>query len=183
MNQVVKKLIYREETVETEMIYNGKVINVKRDKVKIGDDLTSYRELVEHNGGVCILAVNEKREILMVKQYRKPFDEILLELPAGKLEKDEKPEDCAIRELEEETGFKPLKLYHMHTIYPSPGFCNEKLYLYFCNEMVTGKVNPDEDEFVEVETILYEDAVKMIFEGKIKDAKSIVGIFMAKKFF
>jgi ADP-ribose pyrophosphatase len=173
---------FEEKTLEREYIYKGKIINLRKDKVLLPNGNTSIREIVEHNGGVAIVAINEKNDVIMVKQYRKPYDEVLLEIPAGKLEKEEEHYDCAVRELQEEIGFKPLELKLMNVIYPSPGFANEKLYIYFCNKMIKGSLKMDEDETIEVEYIPYDEAVNMIYEGKIKDGKTIVGILMAKKY-
>jgi ADP-ribose pyrophosphatase len=173
---------FTEKTIESEYIYNGKILNLRRDKVKIPGGRESYREIVEHNGGGAILAINEKKEIIMVRQFRKPFEEVLLEIPAGKLEKDENPLDCGIRELEEETGFKAKHMELMNVIYPSPGFSDEKLYIYFCDEMEKTSTNYDEDEIIQIEYIPYDRAVDMIYKKEIADAKSITGILMAGKY-
>ncbi len=173
---------FNEKTIEREYIYNGKIINLRRDKVEIPGGRESYREIVEHNGGVAIFAVNDKKEVIMVRQFRKPFDEVLLEIPAGKLEKGENPLECGIRELEEETGFKAKKMELMNVIYPSPGFSNEKLYIYFCDEMEKSSTNYDEDEIIQIDTIPYDKAIDMIYKNEITDAKTITGILMAGKY-
>lgn len=173
---------FNEKTIESKYIYNGKILNLRRDKVETPRGREAYREIVEHNGGVAIFAVNDKKEVIMVSQFRKPFDEVLLELPAGKLEKDEDPLDCGIRELEEETGYKAKKMELMNVIYPSPGFSDEKLYIYFCDEMEKSSTNFDEDEVIQIEYIPYDKAVDMIYKKEIADAKSIIGILMAGKY-
>lgn len=173
---------FEEKTLKTEYIYKGKIINLRRDTVKLPNGNTSIKEIIEHNGGVAIVAINDKNQIIMVSQYRKPYDEVLLEVPAGKLEKGEEPSECAVRELEEETGFIPKNLKLLNVIYPSPGFLNEKLFIYFCNEIDQGKLNPDEDENIQVEYFTIDEAINMIYDGKIKDAKSVAGILMAKKY-
>lgn len=173
---------FKETTIEKEYIYKGKIIDVRRDKVELPNGNTSIREIVEHNGAVGIVAINKKNEIIMVRQYRKPFEEVLLEIPAGKIEGKEEPLECGKRELQEETGFKPLKMELMSTIYTSPGFTNERIYIFFCKDMEMGTTNYDSDEFIQTEYIPYERAVEMIYENKIKDAKTIAGILMAKKF-
>lgn len=173
---------FKEITISQKYIHKGKIINLRVDEVELPSGRKSLREIVEHNGGVGIVAINEKKEIILVKQYRKPFEEVLIEIPAGKLEKGEEPIKCAIRELEEETGKKALNLKLMNILYTSPGFSSEKLYIYLCTEMEDGKVNPDEDENLEIMYVKYEDALNMIYNGEIKDAKTISGILAAKKF-
>ncbi|QCX32681.1 NUDIX hydrolase [Caloramator sp. E03] len=173
---------FKEITISQKYIHKGKIINLRVDEVELPSGRKSSREIVEHNGGVGIVAINEKKEIILVKQFRKPFEEVLIEIPAGKLEKGEEPIKCAVRELEEETGKKALSLKLMNILYTSPGFSNEKLYIYLCTEMEDGKVNPDEDENLEIMYVKYEDALNMIYNGEIKDAKTISGILAAKKF-
>lgn len=171
-----------EKTIKEEYIYKGKIINLRKDEVELHDGSISMREIVEHNGGVGVVAVNEKKEFILVKQFRKPLERELLEIPAGKLEKGENPLECGIRELEEETGFKPVKMEKMGEIFTAPGFSNEKLYLYFCDEMVKGNVNLDDDENIEVIYVDYKRAIEMIYNGEIKDSKTMIGILMASKF-
>lgn len=173
---------FNEKTIEREYIYNGKIINLRKDKVEIPGGKESYREIVEHNGGVAIFAINEKKEVIMVRQFRKPFDEVLMEIPAGKLEKGENPLECGMRELEEETGFKAKNMELMNVIYPSPGFSNERLYIYFCDEMEKSTTNYDEDEIIQIDYIPYDKVVEMIYKNEISDAKTITGILMAGKY-
>lgn len=171
-----------EKSIEQEYIFRGRVINLRKDIVELPDGKTSTREIVEHNGGVGIVAVNENKEIILVKQFRKPLEDVLLEIPAGKLEKGEEPYGCGVRELEEETGLKPIELVKLTELYSCPGFSNEKLHLYFCNKMVKGKLNLDDDENIEVIYMDYNKAVEMVNNGEIKDSKTIIGILMAGKF-
>lgn len=173
---------FEEKTIDTEYIFKGKVINLRVDKVKIFNGNTPTREIIEHNGGVAIVAMDKDKKILLVKQFRKPFEDVLIEIPAGKLEKDELPENCASRELEEETGYKPTHIKFLFDIYPSPGFSNEKLYIYFTDNIVEGTLNPDEDENIEIMKVTYDEAVEMIYNGTIKDAKSIAGILGVRKY-
>lgn len=173
--------MFKEKTVKSNYLFNGKVINLRIDEVETHSNRISTREIVEHNGGVGIVAV-EDENVFLVRQYRRPFDEIIYEIPAGKLEKGEEPLNCAYRELEEETGYKALDMKLMTSIYTSPGFCTEKLYIYFCDKMVKTKTNFDEDEYLELIKVPILEAKKMILEGTIKDAKSIVGILMLNDF-
>lgn len=173
---------FGEKTIESDYLYRGKVITLRKDKIEQSDGKQYIREIVEHNGGVGIVAITPEGKIILVSQFRKPFDEVLVEIPAGKLEINEEPYNCAVRELEEETGYKPLDLELMTTIYPSPGFLSEKLYIYFCNKMEKGKINFDEGENLLSHYIDFEEALDKVYSGEIKDAKTIVGILMAKKY-
>jgi ADP-ribose pyrophosphatase len=173
---------FEEKTIESEYLFRGKVITLRKDKIEQHNGKQFIREIIEHNGGVGIVAITPDRKLILVSQFRKPFNEILVEIPAGKLELYEEPYNCAVRELEEETGFKPLKLELMTTIYPSPGFLTEKLYIYFCNSMVKGEINFDEGENLLTHYIDYEEALEKVHSGEIKDAKTVVGILMAKKY-
>ncbi len=169
---------FEEKTTATERIFEGKVISVRIDEVRLPNGKSSKRELVEHPGGVAIVAVTEEGKIILVEQYRKPMDKTTIELPAGKREKGEEPIVTAQRELEEETGYTCEKLEYVHSFYTSPGFADELLFLYEAIGLQK-KENPaslDEDEFVELMEVTLEEAVEMIQDGRIQDAKTIIGI-------
>ena len=173
-----------EKTLCSEYIYKGRILNLRKDKVEIPDanGKTSTREIVEHKGAVAIVAIDMDGRIILEKQFRKPAEDILIEIPAGKLEENEKPECCAYRELEEETGFIPGSLKHLTTIYTSPGFTNEVIYVFMATNLTTGKLNQDEDERIDLIYVTPDEAVAMINRGEIRDAKTIVGILTAKQF-
>ena len=166
----------KEKTLSSAYIYQGKIINLRQDKVKLPDDRETIREIVEHPGAVVILAVTEKKEIVMIRQFRKPADEVLWELPAGTLEEGENLLNCARRELEEETGYYPRKIKKLITFFSTPGFCNEKLTLFLAEDLEKKNKNEDADEFIEVELIKPNEALRLVKENIIKDAKTIIGI-------
>lgn len=174
MNKKIKD--FREKTLSSLNIFNGRVIKLRKDEVRLPNGKISSREIIEHPGAVVVLAVDKKNEIIMIKQFRKATEETLWELPAGTLEKGEKPIDCARRELQEETGYYSKKIDKIITYFSTPGFCNEKLTLFFAQELEKKHKNEDEDEFIQVEHVKIEDALKMIKDHMIKDAKTIIGI-------
>ncbi len=165
-----------EKTIKTEIIYKGKIINLRKDRVELPDGRVSSREIVEHAGGVTIIAINDDNEIILVEQYRKPADKILLELPAGKLEKGEKTFDCAKRELLEETGYSSNNFKKICSFYTTPGFSDEILHLYIAKNISFSEQNPDSDEFINVVKIKVDEIHRYIVEGKIIDAKTILGL-------
>lgn len=173
-----------EKTLSSECIYKGKILNLRCDRVEIPgtDGKTSTREIVEHKGAVAIVAIDGKGRVILEKQFRKAAEEILIEIPAGKLEEEENPEKCAERELEEETGFMPGSLRHLATIYSSPGFTNEKIHVYMATDLKKGSIHPDEDERIDLMYVSLDEAIDMINNGNIRDAKTVVGILTAKQY-
>jgi ADP-ribose pyrophosphatase len=169
---------FDEKTVNIKPIFDGKIIKVELHNVELCNGNISTREIVRHKGGVTVIPITEDNEVILVRQFRKPFDEELLEAPAGKLETGEDPELCAIRELKEETGLTADKLSYLTTMYPSPGYTDEKLYIYKAEQLHEGEAALDEDEFLSVERYTFKQALDMIKSGEIKDAKTIIGILM-----
>ena len=163
---------FTEKTVNKKEIFNGNVIDVHVDDVKLLNGKITTREVVEHRGGVCIASLTDNNELLFVKQYRYPYSEVVIELPAGKLEGDFDPLENGKRELMEETGAYSDNYISMGKLYPSPGYTSEVIYLYFCKISGFSKMNPDEDEFLEVCKIPLDEAINMVLENKIYDAKT-----------
>lgn len=157
-------------------MFNGNIINLRVDEVMLSNGKKTTREIVEHSGAVAIIPIVDKDRIFLVKQFRKPIERELIELPAGKLEGEENPEECAIRELEEEIGYKAGKIKNLITIYTSPGFANEIIHIYVAWDLKKTKVNRDEDEFMDIIEVNFQEVIKMIHDGQIMDAKTIAGI-------
>lgn len=134
------------------------------------------REVVQHPGGVGIVAVTEEDEIILVRQYRKAIDAAIYEIPAGKLDPGEEPRTCGLRELSEETGMTAETFEYMGFIYPSPGFTDEVTHVYLAKGLAQGADHPDEDEFLDIEKMPFEKAYDMVMNGEINDAKSVFGI-------
>jgi len=163
---------FEEKTLNSTEIFNGKVIKVFKDEILTSNGYNSFREVVMHNGGVVILAFKGEN-VLFVRQFRYPLKEILLELPAGKLEIGEDTFEAAKRELEEETGYCAKKWTYMGFVYTSPGYSNEKLYLYKAEDLEYTHCHPDEGEVLQPLEVKYVDALKMINSGEIQDAKTL----------
>ena len=157
-------------------IYSGQIVDLVVDQIEIKGK-ERLREVVRHPGGVVILAELPDGRIPFVRQLRYPMQRHLLELPAGKLDSGEKPEAAAGRELEEETGLRPQQLEHLFSFYSTPGFCDEILHLYYCNQMQVVEPNPEFDEDISIEMHRLEEAIELSQSGQIVDAKTLVAIF------
>ncbi|MDY6826662.1 MAG: NUDIX hydrolase [Bacillota bacterium] len=166
-----------EETLSTSYLYRGRIITVRQDRVRLPGGRTSFREVVEHPGAVAVLALDSGNGAIFVKQHRQPAGIVLLEIPAGKLEPNEEPLECAKRELLEETGLKAEKWSSLFSFYPSPGFCDELIHL-FKAEGLSRAVSHTEDaeENIEVVAGTLEETGKLIREGKIRDGKTIIAV-------
>ena len=162
-----------ETTLSTVRHFEGRILNLRVDTVRLPNENTATREVIEHNGGVCIAALTDKRELLFVRQYRHPYGKVLLELPAGKLDsKEENRLSAAIRELREETGAVAQDVQFLGELYPAPGYCDEILTLYLATGLSFGDTDPDEDEFLQIERIELDKAVNMVLNGEIPDGKT-----------
>jgi ADP-ribose pyrophosphatase len=170
-------MIAEEKTISSELIFSGKIIEVRVEKASLFDREVT-RELVLHNGGVCVAAFTDDDEIILVKQFRYPFKEALIELPAGKLEKDEDHYVAGLRELAEEVGATPDVYEYLGVLYPSVAYLYEKIHIYYAKSLHFGETNFDEDEYIETLKIPFEKAVDMVLSNEIKDAKTAAGILM-----
>ena len=173
-------MTYEEKTMKSEKLYEGKIINLRIDTVELPDKKYSKREIVEHPGGVAIVGITDENEILLVKQYRKSVDRVLLELPAGKIEVNEEPKETAFKELKEETGYSTENLEYLLEFYTSPGFSTEKVYIFLAENMEKGEQELESGEYIEVESYKIDDLIKMIKKGEIIDSKTIIGIYAIK---
>lgn len=167
---------YTEKTIASKEIYHGKIINLRLDDVELPNGKSAKREVVEHPGGVAVVAITPDEEVLLVKQFRKPCEEELWEIPAGKLERGEDPAKAALRELEEETGFKAEKVEKLLSFYTSPGFADEMLHIYLADQLVPTVQSPDEDEFLSVHRKSWTEIREMLAQNELRDAKSVAGL-------
>jgi ADP-ribose pyrophosphatase len=168
-----------EKDIESKKIFEGRLLNLRVDKVELPTGKSATREIVEHPGAVAIVAITADKELVMVRQFRKPTAEILLEVPAGVPKQAEAGVDCARRELEEETGFRAKKVKKVWEGYASPGYSNELIQFYLAEEMTHIKQNTDEDEFIEVDLVDIDACMDMLKNGKIRDNKTMIGIMIA----
>lgn len=169
---------FYEKTIKRKEIFQGKIISLHVDDVELPDGNFSKREVVTHPGAVAIIAITPEGKLLLVKQFRKPLERAILEIPAGKIEAKEAPEVTALRELEEETGYSAKALHPVTSFYTSPGFANEIIYLYRAEGVypLEEKVKGDEDEFLEVVELPLDEAQAYLDEQKIHDAKTAFAI-------
>lgn len=176
-------MVYEEKTMKSDKIYEGKILNLKIETVELPDKKYSKREIVELQNGVGIIPVTHDNCVILTKQYRKPVDRFLYEIPAGKVEINEEPKESAIRELKEETGYSAQKFKYLLEFYTSPGFCNEKIHLFLAENLTEGEAEQENDEFIESEKIHIDNLVKMVDRGEIIDGKTIIGIYLAREYF
>lgn len=168
---------FEEKTIRRETIFSGRVVKLYVDEVRLPNGKTSTREIIDHPGAVAVIAITDEDKIVLVEQFRKPLEKTLVEIPAGKLEPGEDPEACAKRELEEETGYTCENLKQIASFYTSPGFANELMYLYLAEDLTrTKELQLDEDEFVEVVEVSFQEAQQLIKDQKIHDAKTMYAI-------
>lgn len=161
-----------EKTVNKNYVYNGKIINVRRDDALLPNGKGCTREVVEHNGGVCVAPLTDDGCLLFVRQFRYPYMKVVLELPAGKLEKGEDHCEAGKRELEEEAGAVSSNFKYLGEFFPSPGYCGEIIHLYVARGLSFTQQHLDEDEYLETEKIPLDKAVEMVMNGEIPDGKT-----------
>ncbi len=172
-------MTFEEKTLSSEMIYKGAILNLRRDKVEVINGKISHREIVEHNGGVAMVAVKDDGKVIMIKQFRKPIEKVIMEIPAGKIEKGEEPYSTAVRELKEETGYTANKIEFLTKFYPTVGYSSEALHIYLCTDLIAGETEFDENEALDIFEIDLDELFKMAVNGEIEDGKTAIGIMQA----
>ena len=171
-----------EKKLSSEDIFDGALLHVKRDTVKLPNGNEATREWIRHPGASSVIPVLPDGRIVLVRQYRYPIGKVTLEVPAGKLDApDEDPLYCATRELSEETGYQAEHIEKMTTIATTVGFSNEYIHLYVAEGLTPGKQHPDEDEFINVVKVPLDEAVQMVLDGRIYDAKSATSILLVER--
>lgn len=169
-----------ERVTTNEHIWQGRIFSVSHLEVELADGSHAWREVVHHHGGAGVVAIRDGR-VCLVRQYRVVLGRVTLEIPAGKLEHDERGEDCAARELAEETGLSAEKLVHLATVLGSPGFTDEHTEVFFAQGLSQGAAKPDEGEVVRVVWLPMEDVMRAISEGLIQDGKTVAGVLAARE--
>ena len=182
MRGALDPMDYSERQLHSEEKYKGIIVRVRLDEAELHTGKHVKREVVEHPGGVTIFPVDDEGNCYLVRQFRYPFGRMLLEAPAGKLEKGEDPLDCAVRELSEETGFEADELIDLGTCYTSPGFSTEVLHIYLALGLHAGKSHPDTDEFLNVEKVPLRTMSEMVMRNEISDGKTVIAILKAEKY-
>ncbi|MEO6908177.1 MAG: NUDIX hydrolase [Abditibacteriaceae bacterium] len=173
---------FREITTASETLYKGRVINLRKDEVRLSNGHITQREIVEHHGAICVVPVLDDGKIMMVRQFRKPAEQALLELPAGSLEIDEDPLFCAHRELVEECGLKATQMTPLFQCYLAPGYSSEYMYGFVARGLEKVAAQPEADEILELESYSLLELLPMIVDGRIRDAKTICGVLMLQNF-
>lgn len=171
-----------EKTLSSEKKFSGKVVDLYVDKAELEDGKEVTRELIIHPGGACVVPIDSEGNIYMVKQFRYPFKTVLTEIPAGKLNSaDENPREAALRELKEETGAVSGKVTELGICYPTVAYDSEKIYMYLCEELTFDKNSLDEDEFLDLVKMPFKEAVQMVMDNKLPDAKTQIAILKAAR--
>lgn len=171
---------FNEKTLKENCLYKGKILNLKKDDIELPDGKLAVREYVEHSGGSAILCEKDGK-ILLVKQFRYPYKEVIYEIPAGKLNAGEDPAETAIRELEEEGGIRAERVVKMFDVYPTPAYTNEIIRIYRAEGLSETQVKLDEDEFLSAVWVDKNEIKKMIERGEIKDAKTLIALLAVLK--
>lgn len=172
----------QEEVLRTEQVYQGRILSLRIDHIRLPDGTTAQREIVEHGGAVAIVPLDDEDNVYLVRQYRAPVGRQLLEIPAGNLEEGEDPVQTAQRELQEEIGYFPGKLDSLGAFYPVPGYGTEALHLFLARSLTPSSLPADADESIEVERMPFQEALNLIDTGKMEDGKTIAGLLRVARY-
>lgn len=167
-----------EELLRSEKVFDGRLIALRKDTVRLPNGRESSREVVVHPGAVAIVPILDDRKVILVSQYRHAVGKTLMEIPAGTLHPDEKPEECALRELREETGYIAGRLEKLLSLYLAPGYSTELIHLFLAEDLRPAKSETDEDEFIELVIVPLDEAVVKILKGEIQDAKTVAALLL-----
>ena len=171
-----------EQKVSSQDVFDGTLLHVKKDTVRLPNGNIAYREWIKHPGASAVLPVTPEGRLIFVRQYRYPIQQVTLEIPAGKLDAEgEDPLDCAKRELSEETGYQAEKYTFLTKLATTVGFSNEFIYIYAAEGLTAGRQHPDEDEFINVCTLTMDEAMEKVRSGEICDAKSITAVLLLRE--
>jgi ADP-ribose pyrophosphatase len=171
----------QEITLESKTMFQGKIINLRVDTVRLPGGRVVTREVAEHSDSVCIVPIDDQGEVLLVRQYRTPVKGALLELPAGGVEAGEVSEETVQRELQEETGYRAGTLRHLSSFWMTPGWCDEYMHTYLATDLTESRLAGDDDENIVVERVSLDRALELIGSGEIRDVKSIAGLLLAHR--
>ncbi|MCQ2468314.1 MAG: NUDIX hydrolase [Ruminococcus sp.] len=169
----------KEKTLASDVVYEGCIFTITRDTAELENGTSAQRDVLHHHGGVCVIPIDDDNEVYLVRQFRYPFGEVTLEVPAGKLEKGEDHAECGRRELLEETGLTCREYTYLGEIYPLPAYSTERIHTYLARGLELSEQKLDDDEFLDVVKIPLEDAVDMVLDGRIKDSKTQIVILKA----
>ena len=169
-----------EKTLSSEQKFDGKIVKLYVDSVELEDGKKSFREVIKHPGGVCVLPMDEEGNVLFVRQFRYPHKKVLLEIPAGKLEYGENPSECGIRELKEETGCTCDRYEYLGSLLPTPAYCGEVIHMYLARGLHYGEQKLDSGEFLDIEKIPLDRAVEMIMNNEIEDSKTQIAVLKTR---
>lgn len=172
-------MTFEEKTIESEMMYEGKILNLRRDKVISVNGGTSFREIIEHSDGVVMAAITDEGNMVMVSQYRIAVGHVVFEAPAGKLEDGEDLFSTCRRELKEETGYTARDIQYLGGYYSSCGYCTEKIHVYLCTGLTPGETDFDDNEALEIEELPLEELYRKVMDGELEDAKTVLAICLA----
>lgn len=173
---MVINMSHFEKQLSTRSIYDGRIVHLRTDTVELENGEQTLREVIDHPGGVGIVALDREDNVLLVRQFRYPFSQELLEIPAGKLERGEDHYVCGLRELQEETGYSAKTFQYLGCLYPTPAYLTEITHLYYARDLTAGGQKLDEDEFLSVLRLPFAQAVQMVLDGGIPDAKTQIGL-------